>query len=138
VPARGNCFRSQLLAKYMEHPENFFVVSSDFCHWGQRFSFTWSNPKLTAIHKSIESLDYMGMELIEAGDPAGFTAYLAQFGNTICGRHPIGVLLALLAARGSGTHVTKFVRYEQSSQCKKMTDSSVSYASAVVFARAGR
>lgn len=27
------------------------------------------------------------------GDPASFTAYLEQYGNTICGRHPIGVLL---------------------------------------------
>jgi hypothetical protein len=46
--------------------------------------------KFSAIYRSIEALDRMGMELIEAGDPLGFTAYLAQFANTICGRHPIG------------------------------------------------
>ncbi len=34
-----------------------------------------------------------GMALIEAQDADGFAAYLKKFGNTICGRHPIGVLL---------------------------------------------
>jgi predicted class III extradiol MEMO1 family dioxygenase len=38
------CVPSQALAKYMHNPANFFVVSSDFCHWGQRFSFTWWVP----------------------------------------------------------------------------------------------
>jgi hypothetical protein len=33
------------------------------------------------------------MDIIETGDPASFTAYLQQYENTICGRHPIGVLL---------------------------------------------
>ena len=25
----------KLLSKYLVRPENFFVVSSDFCHWGK-------------------------------------------------------------------------------------------------------
>lgn len=25
-----------LLARYMQEPGNFFVISSDFCHWGAR------------------------------------------------------------------------------------------------------
>ena len=33
------------------------------------------------------------MELVEAVDPEGFRRYLADSGNTICGRHPISVLL---------------------------------------------
>jgi len=33
------------------------------------------------------------MDIIEALNPAAFTEYLKKFGNTICGRHPIGVLL---------------------------------------------
>lgn len=33
------------------------------------------------------------MSLIEMMDTAGFADYLKKFGNTICGRHPIGVLL---------------------------------------------
>jgi predicted class III extradiol MEMO1 family dioxygenase len=75
------------------------------------------------IHKSIEWLDHAGMDIIESvswtcccdavlhcsevahdtttlcnmqGNPDEFTRYLQQFGNTICGRHPIGVLLQVL------------------------------------------
>lgn len=34
-----------------------------------------------------------GMDVIEKLDPQGFSEYLKEYGNTICGRHPIGVLL---------------------------------------------
>lgn len=34
-----------------------------------------------------------GMDIIETLNPASFTEYLKKYGNTICGRHPIGVLL---------------------------------------------
>ena len=34
-----------------------------------------------------------GMSIIETLDTSGFTEYLKKYGNTICGRHPIGVLL---------------------------------------------
>lgn len=29
------------LAPYLDDPGNMFVISSDFCHWGQRFQFTF-------------------------------------------------------------------------------------------------
>ena len=47
------------------------------------------------------------MGLIEGGDPAAFEAYLQQYGNTICGRHPIAVLLhvRLAAAVSAVCHV---------------------------------
>lgn len=38
------------------------------------------------------------MSIIEMLDTAGFTEYLKKFGNTICGRHPIGVLLNVMNA----------------------------------------
>ena len=31
---------ARLLLPYFRSPSTFFVVSSDFCHWGSRFSFT--------------------------------------------------------------------------------------------------
>lgn len=63
-----------------------------------------------------------------------FEIYLAQTQNTICGRHPIGVLIAALAAleEGGTSMQLQFTRYEQSSQCISVRDSSVSYASAFV------
>ena len=63
-----------------------------------------------------------------------FVEYLARTRNTICGRHPIGVLLgALTELEKEGRSVEiKWVRYEQSSKCFDIKDSSVSYASAYV------
>lgn len=33
------------------------------------------------------------MAIIESLNPKAFTDYLQKYSNTICGRHPIGVLL---------------------------------------------
>lgn len=72
------------------------------------------------------------MAVIEERAHGDFVDYLQRTRNTICGRHPIGVLLAAMEKLNdaqSGQKI-KFVRYEQSSQCRDVTDSSVSYASA--------
>ncbi|XP_010928278.1 uncharacterized protein [Elaeis guineensis] len=119
----------RLLAKYVDDPKNFFSVSSDFCHWGSRFNYTYYDKKQGPIYKSIEALDHMGMEIIETGDPDAFKRYLQEYDNTICGRHPISVFLHMLKNCSAKISIG-FVQYEQSSQCKSMRDSSVSYASA--------
>lgn len=143
-----------LLAPYLADPQNLFVISSDFCHWGKRFSYTYYDESCGPIHKSIEKLDKnvshlrkiyfeniiqfrnvfwltQGMEIIETLDPAAFTEYLRRFNNTICGRHPIGVMLnAVRTLQSRGYRMNfKFLKYAQSSQCLNTADSSVSYAS---------
>ena len=72
-----------------------------------------------------------------------FASYLRRTKNTICGRHPIGVLLGALGTverdglwskerdEKDGVRI-QFVRYEHSSECENVEDSSVSYASAYV------
>jgi AmmeMemoRadiSam system protein B len=78
----------------------------------------------------------MAMKSIESGSHDNFTAVLKDTGNTVCGRHPIGVLMAaieVLSTEGKvdeGKGKFKFVRYERSSDCISVDDSSVSYASA--------
>lgn len=94
------------------------------------------------------------MDLIETLEPSAFTEYLKRYNNTICGRHPIGVMLQVrtsfiffiiapililcllisllqsvkaLQARGYRMSF-KFLQYSQSSKCFNMSDSSVSYA----------
>lgn len=47
----------ELLAPYLADPQNLFVISSDFCHWGKRFSYTYYDESCGPIHKSIENLD---------------------------------------------------------------------------------
>lgn len=125
----------KVLSSWFGDGESFFVISSDFCHWGTRFRYTTIDRQSEFIWQSIERLDREGMNAIESGDHATFSSYQRRTENTVCGRHPIGVLMSALAycSRHSGrVFTTRFVRYEQSSRCVSMCDSSVSYASALV------
>lgn len=85
----------QLLASYLCDPKNLFVISSDFCHWGRRFSYTPHNPADGEIWQHIEKLDHQGMDLIETMNLQEFQKYLRATDNTICGRYPISLLLAV-------------------------------------------
>ncbi|KAI0322724.1 MEMO1 family [Amylostereum chailletii] len=150
------------IAPYLAREDTFCVISSDFCHWGTRFSYTlyYTSPppegtpmrlsrtvptptQLTTfpIHDSISSLDHEAMELLAmppnnaASAHTYFHEYLARTKNTICGRHPIGVLLGALTALQEDRGIVPklhWVRYEQSSKCITVKDSSVSYASGYV------
>ena len=63
-----------------------------------------------------------------------FAEYLRTTGNTICGRHPMGVLLGAIESVAENVEDVRlrWVRYEQSSACETLADSSVSYASGYV------
>ncbi|KAL4238198.1 Protein memo1 [Mactra antiquata] len=127
----------QIFSKYLADPDNFFVISSDFCHWGQRFNYTYYDKSKGDIWQSIENLDKMGMDKVERLDSKGFNEYLGQYHNTICGRYPIGVLLHTVDAMrkvSNGYKLSfKFLQYSQSSKCASMRDSSVSYAAGVLM-----
>ncbi|KAL1926444.1 hypothetical protein VTP01DRAFT_5773 [Rhizomucor pusillus] len=142
----------ELLAKYLADASTLFVISSDFCHWGLRFSYTAyrtgrsaaikalsrtnASNITTPIHESIKDIDTQGMEIIESLDYDAFVDYLNDTENTICGRHPIGVLLCALSqlkAEGYKDQRVRFVKYAQSSACRTVRESSVSYASAFVY-----
>lgn len=64
---------------------------------GKRFRFMHKDAGCAHIHAGIEKLDKMGMGLIEGKDPVKFSAYQKAYKNTICGRHPIAVLLQVIA-----------------------------------------
>ena len=76
------------------------------------------------------------MDAMAGGSHARFTAVLRATGNTVCGRHPIGVAMAAVEALqkdgrlGEDKGRFRFIRYERSSECVRVSDSSVSYASA--------
>ncbi|KAI1463225.1 UPF0103-domain-containing protein [Daldinia caldariorum] len=142
----------ELLAPYLRDPDNAFVVSSDFCHWGSRFSYTAyapegkvdelqslsrRTPKPTnpPIHESIKQVDQLAMDAVASGDHDKFVGNLRRTKNTVCGRHPIGVVMAALEALAEekpdpDKYRFKFVQYQRSSLVEDVTDSSVSYASA--------
>jgi MEMO1 family protein len=83
----------KILSKYLEDEDNLMVISSDFCHWGTRFSYTYYEKQCGAIYKSIEHIDKLGMKLIESLDSESFMNYIKTYKNTICGRHPIYILM---------------------------------------------
>jgi AmmeMemoRadiSam system protein B len=125
-------FYGKLLSPYLSQEGTVFIVSSDFCHWGKRFDYTLYYEDKGPIYASIEALDRRGMEVIETGDPTAFKTYLRETKNTICGRHPIAVLLWALR-HSHISYTVQSVHYEQSSKCRNMKDSSVSYAVLAVF-----
>jgi AmmeMemoRadiSam system protein B len=138
-----------LLAPYLSDPANLFVISSDFCHWGSRFRYTYYQPADTSpamqlksssrvasdypIHNSIAAVDHETMDAVESGSHRQFLSQLRKTGNTVCGRHPIGLFMAAVEKAdglGSGKGTFKFLRYERSSLVEEVRDSSVSYCSA--------
>lgn len=124
----------KIFSTYLANPENLFVISSDFCHWGKRFRFTSYDKSKGPIHSSIEAMDKAGMDCISSLDSYAFHRYLENTQNTICGRHPISILLktveCLKLKQPNTSFSLKFTNYAQSSKCKSTSDSSVSYASA--------
>ncbi len=169
----------KLLAPYVADESNAFAISSDFCHWGSRFQYTYYVPSSPSpaldptslpngvppntsptdlhtslqpgiqlrkppssgpdIYESIAQVDRACMCAIATGSHAEFLKVLQSTGNTICGRHPIGVFMAAveeIKQSSSGQDVDgifHFLRYERSNDCTSVRDSSVSYVSA--FAR---
>lgn len=47
----------KIFAPYLADPQTLFVISSDFCHWGKRFRYTYQDKSHGEIYKSIEHLD---------------------------------------------------------------------------------
>ena len=88
------------------------MVSSDLCHWGNKYSFTpYKNltpePEdsdedevFTPIWEFIKALDMSGIDAIRHHDTPAFYHYCEQIESTICGRHAIGVLLAAIQNLG--------------------------------------
>jgi len=140
----------RILAPYLADPSTAFVISSDFAHWGSRFRYTLyrqpgnpsvnlaSGSKVSAgfpIHESIKSVDFDCMGACESGSHMAWSEILQETSNTVCGRHPIGVMMAAVEVvrkmEGKQGHdAFKFVRYERSGEVKRVSESSVSYASA--------
>ena len=57
--AKEEALYGSILAPYLADPQNLFIVSSDFCHWGQRFRYTFYDKSWGEIHQSIQTLDKM-------------------------------------------------------------------------------
>jgi len=104
------------------------VVSSDFTHYGPRFDYV---PFGDQVKENLRKLDMGAVELILKKDAAGFASYVERTRATICGRHPICILLRLLPEHARGT----LLKYDTSGNRTGDWTNSVSY---VALAFAGR
>ncbi|KOS18546.1 Protein MEMO1 -like protein [Escovopsis weberi] len=139
----------RLLLPYLKDPENAFVISSDFCHWGSWFSFMpysrerdLHNPRhLTRhdrrpsgppIHEYIEAMDKHAMDAVESGSQDAFTESIRLTRNTVCGRYPIGIAMAALELYSREVKESRFkvIQYDRSEMVTLPSQTSVSYVSA--------
>lgn len=98
------------------------VCSSDFTHFGRHYGYV---PFTKDIAHNLAELDGGAVRAIEAKDLPGFLAYCARTGITLCGRDPIGILLAMLPPESE----PRLLHYETSAQRTGDFSASVSYVS---------
>jgi AmmeMemoRadiSam system protein B len=126
--SKSQDYFGKIFSEYLKDDKTLFIISSDFCHWGNNFDYKPYNKEDGEIWESIEKLDKLGIDYIEKQDIEGFANYLNQTDNTICGRNPICVYLYALKYSGLSSQ-TKLVYYAQSNKVMKGNQTSVSYAS---------
>ncbi|MGQ3684915.1 MAG: AmmeMemoRadiSam system protein B [Candidatus Loosdrechtia sp.] len=100
------------------------VVSSDFTHYGEAFSYV---PFKTDIERNIKLLDSGAFEKILSRDFNGLKQYKKQTGINICGIIPIALLLKLLPDDARG----EVLSYDTSGRQSGNFSFSVSYTSIV-------
>ena len=141
VVGDGNLEKNVELGKCLydlyEDQKTLFVISSDFCHWGRDFDYTYYNKKFKTIWESTEDLDRQALGIIGEMNSKKFDDYMKKTNNTICGSNPITIMLSIIEEykRKHGDKKISFdtAGYDQSSKVKSMNQSSVSYAAGVNF-----
>lgn len=102
--------------------ETLLVVSTDFTHFGNDFSF---RPFETDIPNKIEKLDKEGLSRLASNDFAAFEDFVRQTKNPICGLNALRVMEKLLPANAYGTLLAR----DTSGRFYNDENRSVSYAS---------
>lgn len=123
----------KMIRPYFEDSNSLFVISSDFCHWGKRFNYTYYNKSDVAIWESIKKLDMEGVKQISTHDVEKFAKYAIDTKNTICGKMAILMMMSSIQGIKSSHFRTDLLFYDQSSKNMEMSDSSVSYVAAATY-----
>lgn len=109
-----------------------FIVSSDFTHYGWRFSYLpFPADGAEAVGAGLRNLDMGAIARVCAGDAAAFAQYVAETGATICGHVPIELFLTMHAQRTPGELLTYYTSLDVTGDYAHC----VSYAS-IAFPRA--
>ena len=141
VIGHGDFNQNKELAKCLydlyEDPKTLFVISSDFCHWGRDFRYTYYNNKFKTVWESTQDLDNQALNIISEIDSKKFDNYIKNTKNTICGRNPITIILSIIEEYQKNHQDKKIsfdkAGYAQSDKVMNMNGRSVSYAAGVNF-----
>ena len=132
-----NKILAEILYELYEDINTLFVISSDFCHWGRNFGYTYYDKKFDNIWESIQDLDNQALDIIEEINSEKLEKYFKKTKNTICGRNPIILNLAIieLYKKNHQNEKVEFIKagYTQSNKVKSVYETSVSYAAAVNY-----
>jgi hypothetical protein len=115
-------------------PENLWVISSDFTHFGLSFGYKPFSDKLP---ERLKDLDMGAVKPILDIDSEGFASYVEKTGATICGANPIRVLLRTMEKVRSGKPLFKpeLVAYTTSGELTGDYSHCVSYAGIAVYGK---
>lgn len=116
------CRRMGAALKPFVDEQTLVVASSDFTHYGRDYRYL---PFEDNIEENLKKLDTGAVERINDADFKGFRDYVRKTGATICGRHPIGILLSIMPEDMTG----ELVRYDTSGRLTGNFSMSVSYVS---------
>ena len=121
----------------LDDARTLFVFSSDFAHYGPRYEFQPFGALSPLVKERIRAMDERGVALLAGLDARGFRDYLADTGNTICGRHGLATLLELLSRVAPRARAVPLAHYASSDLPGPADPSSVSYVSIAFLREAG-
>ncbi len=102
--------------------ETLLVVSTDFTHFGNDFSF---RPYNTDILNKVDQLDQTGLDILSENDPEAFENFIKKSRVPICGLNPLRLLLHMMPDKARGTLLARTT----SGRFYNDENRSVSYAS---------
>ena len=128
---------AEILYELYKDKKTLFVISSDFCHWGRNFGYTYYDKNFNNIWESIQDLDKQALDIIKEINSQKLEKYFKKTKNTICGRNPISIILSIVE-KYKNEHKNENVEfinagYAQSNKVKSIYETSVSYAAAVNY-----
>ena len=116
--------RAEAVARHLRKlldGETLLVVSTDFTHFGNDFSY---RPFNTDILNKVEELDRAGLRRLADNDWEAFQDFIKKSKNPICGLSALRVLLKILPDKARGT----LLGHELSGRFYNDENRSVSYA----------
>lgn len=112
---------SDTLTNALKNRNPAYIVSSDFTHYGEGFSYV---PFEDNIPENLKKLDLDAISQITKNDMQGFEKYIEDTGATICGKNPILMLMSVFKEKQG-----ELLYYTSSGELTKDYSHSVSYAS---------